>query len=43
LEEESLPQNQQGIGKDGLKRKKKEASRKAAGTAPGTSAQHAKE
>ena len=38
LEEESLPQNLHGIRKDRLKRK-----RRAAGTAPGTSAQHAKE
>ena len=30
MEEESLPQNLQGIRKDGLKRKKKEDRRKAA-------------
>ena len=47
LEEESLPQNQQGIRKYRLKRNKKESMRKAgrkmwaAGTAPRTSAQHA--
>jgi len=45
LEEESLPQNLQGIRKDGLKRKKKEDRRKAARKrrAAGTSLQHAKE
>ena len=39
LEEESLPQNQQGIRKYRLKRNKKENSRKTlvAGTAPGIS------
>ena len=47
LEEESLPQNQQGIRKYRLKRNKKESMRKAgrkmwaAGTAPRTSARHA--
>ena len=45
LEEESLPQNLQGIRKDRLKRKKKEDRRKAARKrrAAGTSLQHAKE
>ena len=44
MEEESLPQNQQQrVRKERLERKNEEDMRRAARTAPGTSAQHAEE